>query len=82
LNHVFPFDRFESEVRALAQRIASGPQIAIRAIKQALFGRDQEPLTQALEREVEYQLKCFHSEDCREGIRAFHDKRPPKFEGR
>jgi len=39
-------------------------------------------LTQALEREVEYQLKCFHSEDCKEGIRAFYDKRPPKFEGR
>ena len=82
LNHVFPFDRFEAEVRALAQKIACGPQIAIRAIKHTLFARDQEALVQALEREVEFQLKCFHSEDCREGIRAFLDKRPPKFEGR
>src|SRR5580693_506373 len=79
LNHVFPFDRFENEVRALAQKIASGPQIAIRAVKHTLFAGDNEALAQALEREVEYQLKCFHSEDCREGIRAFHDKRPPKF---
>jgi 2-(1,2-epoxy-1,2-dihydrophenyl)acetyl-CoA isomerase len=82
LNHVFPFDRFENEVRALAQKIASGPQITIRAVKHTLFARDQQALTQALEREVEYQLKCFHSEDCKEGIRAFYDKRPPKFEGR
>jgi 2-(1,2-epoxy-1,2-dihydrophenyl)acetyl-CoA isomerase len=82
LNHVFPFDRFENEVRALAHKIAAGPQIAIRAVKNTLFARDYEALTQALEREVDYQLKCFHSEDCLEGIRAFQEKRPPKFEGR
>ncbi|HEY1470668.1 MAG TPA: enoyl-CoA hydratase [Candidatus Acidoferrum sp.] len=82
LNHVFPFDRFENEVRALAQKIASGPQIAIRAVKHTLFAREHDALNEALEREVDFQLKCFYSEDCREGIRAFHDKRPPKFEGR
>jgi len=82
LNHVFAFDRFENEVRSLAHKIASGPQIAIRAVKHTLFARDNDALTQALEREVDYQLKCFHSEDCMEGIRAFQEKRPPKFEGR
>jgi 2-(1,2-epoxy-1,2-dihydrophenyl)acetyl-CoA isomerase len=82
LNHVYPFDRFEAEVRVLAQKIAGGPQIAIRAVKHALFAREKAALVEALEREVEFQLKCFHSEDCREGIRAFLDKRPPKFEGR
>jgi enoyl-CoA hydratase/carnithine racemase len=82
VNHVYGSDRFEAEVRALALKIAEGPQVAIRAVKQTIFARQKEALSQALEREVEHQLKCFHSEDCREGIRAFMDKRPPKFIGR
>lgn len=82
VNHVVPADKLEAEARALAHKIAIGPQIAIRAVKQALFGRDQHALIEALEREVEHQLKCFHSQDCQEGIRAFLEKRAPNFHGR
>jgi len=82
VNRVVPLAQLESEVRALAQKIAQGPAIAIRAVKQTLFGRDKEELLALLNLEVEQQMKCFSSGDCGEGIRAFFEKRPPKFQGK
>jgi 2-(1,2-epoxy-1,2-dihydrophenyl)acetyl-CoA isomerase len=81
VNHVFPVTQFADGVRDLAQKIASGPQLAIRAAKESLFAQELESLAAALEREVEHQLKCFHSHDCREGIHAFLEKRAPNFQG-
>jgi 2-(1,2-epoxy-1,2-dihydrophenyl)acetyl-CoA isomerase len=82
VNRVVPLAQLETEARALAQKIANGPAIAIRAVKQVLFGRDKEELTTLLNLEVEQQMKCFSSEDCGEGIRAFFEKRLPKFQGK
>jgi 2-(1,2-epoxy-1,2-dihydrophenyl)acetyl-CoA isomerase len=81
INHLFPAEQFESAVAAFAQKIADGPQLAIRAVKQSIFAREKDALIEALEREVQAQMKCFHSHDCLEGIRAFMEKRPPKFQG-
>jgi 2-(1,2-epoxy-1,2-dihydrophenyl)acetyl-CoA isomerase len=81
INHLFPADQFEAAVTAFAKKIAEGPQLAIRAVKQSIFSRERDALMEALEREVQAQLKCFHSRDCLEGIRAFMEKRPPKFQG-
>ncbi|MGH9740854.1 MAG: enoyl-CoA hydratase/isomerase family protein, partial [Candidatus Acidiferrum sp.] len=82
VNRVVPVVQLEAEVKALAQKIAQGPPIAIRAVKKILFGSHKEALVKALDQEVELQMKCFHSEDCSEGIRAFFEKRAPKFRGK
>jgi 2-(1,2-epoxy-1,2-dihydrophenyl)acetyl-CoA isomerase len=82
VNHVVPGAQLEAETRLLAQKIALGPPLAIRAIKKTLFGSENEELSQALEQEVREQIRCYLSEDCNEGIRAFFEKRLPKFQGK
>lgn len=82
VNRVVPADQLEAEVRSLALKIAQGPPLAIQAVKKALLGSAREELAKALETEVTEQLRCFRSEDCSEGIRAFFEKRPPNFSGK
>jgi 2-(1,2-epoxy-1,2-dihydrophenyl)acetyl-CoA isomerase len=82
VNRVVPGPQLENEVRALAQKIAQGPPLAIRAVKKTLFADRSEALAEALEAEVRHQLRCYSSEDCLEGIRAFFEKRTPRFHGR
>jgi enoyl-CoA hydratase/carnithine racemase len=79
---VVPSAQLKAEGKRLAVQIAAGPPIAIRAVKQTLFGNEKDALSKAMEAEVHHQMRCFASEDSLEGIRAFFEKRPPKFQGR
>jgi len=82
VNHVVPAAQLEGEAKTLAQQIAQGPPLAIRAVKRTLFASENQKLAAALEHEVQEQMLCYLSEDCSEGIRAFFEKRPPQFRGK
>src|SRR5438552_14787961 len=82
VNQVVPAAQLETEAMAVAQKIASGPPLAIRAVKKALFAGQEKELAQALANEVREQVRCYLSDDCNEGIRAFFEKRPPKFQAK
>jgi enoyl-CoA hydratase/carnithine racemase len=69
-------------VTALARRIAAGPPMAIRLAKHSLYANAERDLKAALEGETFAQNICFETEDAREGIRAFVEKRDPVFRGR
>src|SRR5438128_8746041 len=63
VNQVVPAAQFETEVKNLAQKIAQGPSLAIRAVKRTLFASEKEALMAALEHEVQEQIRCYLSED-------------------
>jgi len=69
-------------VKAFAEKIAQGPSLPIRAVKKALFASEEKELARALDNEVREQIRCYLSDDCHEGIRAFFEKRQPRFQGK
>jgi len=73
-------DRLEEETAQLAGRLAAAPPIVARAVKQTLGG-DREQLERALDEEIRWQMTCFRSQDCLEGLKAFFEKRAPRFKG-
>src|SRR5262245_56862342 len=69
-------------VLGLARKIAAGPPVAIRLARRALYRNSECGLREALEFETFAQNACTETEDAREGIRAFVEKRAPLFRGR
>ncbi|MFV0512571.1 MAG: enoyl-CoA hydratase-related protein [Jhaorihella sp.] len=77
-----PDDEFDARWRERAAYLANGPTAAFRAIKQAVRGSFDNPLAEQLKIEAHLQGGCGRTRDFREGVVAFLQKRPAKFEGR
>jgi 2-(1,2-epoxy-1,2-dihydrophenyl)acetyl-CoA isomerase len=82
INRVIAQDQFESEVRHVAARIASGPLTSFRYMKANINLATHTDFRTLLDREAETHLRCGQTEDHKEGVRAFLEKRAPKFTGR
>jgi enoyl-CoA hydratase/carnithine racemase len=81
VTRVYQPDELLPAARELAGRIAAGPPNAIRLAKRALYRNAEADLREALEFETFAQNVCSETEDAREGIRAFVEKRAPRFTG-
>jgi 2-(1,2-epoxy-1,2-dihydrophenyl)acetyl-CoA isomerase len=81
VNFVVPHDQLAAETQKLAVRLAAGPALPLGLLKQALYERLETQLDSMMEHEIEAQMKCFDSGDFEVGLRAFLEKRKPKFGG-
>src|SRR5215212_3298392 len=67
---------------ALATEIAANGPIAVRQAKRSIDRGLDSPLHFGLAIELDQYAACIPTEDRHEGIRAFNERRPPRFEGR
>ena len=81
-NRVVPAERLLEETLAWARAIAKKAPLALRYSKQALNRAMQLDLADTISYEAKLQNITFISEDAREGVQAFFEKRPPVFTGR
>jgi 2-(1,2-epoxy-1,2-dihydrophenyl)acetyl-CoA isomerase len=71
----------ESETAAFALRLASGPPIALRYIKENVHAALDDSLERACEVETRNMIRCRMTQDAREAMTAFLEKREPRFRG-
>jgi enoyl-CoA hydratase len=82
INKVVPAAQVMPEARRFAEIINANGPLAVQAVKRSVWEGMGLPLEQALEKELEIGIPVSMSEDCREGTRAFKEKRKPVFHGR
>ncbi len=82
VDEVVPPDQLEARAKELANTIASKSPVALRLIKQAVRTSARTSLDEGLKQEVTLFSLAFASEDKKEGVDAFLNKRQPTFTGR
>jgi len=82
VNHVVPGNRLLPEAQAMAEQMLAMPPIGLSLTKKAVHA--DEGLTPKITyaADTHAYIECFKTRDAQEGMAAFREKRPAKFEGR
>jgi 2-(1,2-epoxy-1,2-dihydrophenyl)acetyl-CoA isomerase len=81
VNRLVDDEALRDEAMAMARRVADGPRIALGYMKKNLLAAETEPFQTVLELEAEHQARCAFTEDHKEAVAAFVEKRRPVFKG-
>ena len=81
LNHICPAEELAGEVEKMAARLAASSPLSLALIKKYVNNTAMS-LDDVLDTEAVAQTLCMATEDCKEGIAAFKEKRAPKFTGK
>jgi enoyl-CoA hydratase/carnithine racemase len=83
VNRVFPQETFLEKVQEFAQELAStvSPR-SLRIIKRQVYEAMSQPLAEAFDISVREMMACFRTEDFKEGVAHFMQKRPAAFTGK
>ena len=82
VTHVVPENELDQAVKELARRLAAGPPVALGFTKRAIRRSLDRDMEGEFDYEIFAQVQCLQSDDHREGLAAFREKRAPRFEGK
>ena len=82
INRAVPADQLEQEVAALAERLSNGATQAFARTKKLINQSFVTPIDKQLDDEIAYFAECAMTNDFKEGVTAFVEKRKPRFEGK
>jgi enoyl-CoA hydratase len=82
VSHLFADEEYAAGLEKIVRRLASGPPLAFAATKKAVNAATLTQLGEAFQRERAGQSLLLRTEDVKEGMAAFSEKRRPAFEGR
>jgi len=82
VNYVYPAEELEAKTMELANKIAEKSPVALQMSKEAVKFASRSNLDEGLRREIDLFAICFSTEDKKEGVAAFLEKRKPVFKGK
>jgi 2-(1,2-epoxy-1,2-dihydrophenyl)acetyl-CoA isomerase len=79
VHEVVPPEQLMERTMELARELANGPQVAQRLLKRSVYNAAEQTFAHALDDIAAKTAISDHHPDAREGVAAFREKRPPRF---